>query len=127
MLLAAALLAGAPLPSSAAQLVVKLHAVGGSGEKGEAVLTDVPGATPSVRVMIRLSGEPMKAIQPAHIHKGPCGANGPVDKPLHSVVGGKSATIVPGTSVAQLVAAHTSINVHKSPEMLTTIVSCGTI
>lgn len=126
-LFAAALLIGAALPSSAAQAVVKLNAVGASQESGRAVLTDVPGIKPSVRVSITVAGEPAGAIQPSHIHKGTCGSNGPIDKPLHSVVSGKSVTVISGVTVAQLIAAPTYINIHKSPTMLTVIVSCGKI
>jgi hypothetical protein len=122
-----ALLAGTMAPSSAKQIVVPLKAVGGSGEMGRAVLVDVPAAAPLVRVSMTVSGEPPAAVQPSHIHKGVCGSNGPIVKPLHSVVNGQSVTMLPGVTVAQLIAMGTYINIHKSAQMLTVIVSCGKI
>jgi hypothetical protein len=125
--LAVAFLIGTMAPSSAKQIVVPLKAVGGSGEMGRAVLVDMPAAAPVVRVSMTVSGEPPGAIQPSHIHKGNCGSNGPILKPLHSVVNGQSVTMVPGVTVTQLIAMGTYINIHKSAAMLTVIVSCGKI
>jgi CHRD domain len=126
-LAAAVLIVGTMAPSSAKQVVVKLNAVGGSGEMGRAVLTDVPAAAPVVRVSITVSGEPPAAVQPSHIHKGVCGSNGPIVKPLHNVVSGASVTMVPGVTVAQLIATGTYINIHKSAQQIPVIVSCGMI
>lgn len=115
------------VPASAAQLVVKLNAVGGTKEMGRAVLTDVLGAAPVVKVSITVANEPAGAVQPSHIHKGVCGSNGPITKPLHSVVNGQSVTMLPGVTVAQIKAMGSYINIHKSAGQLTVIVSCGNI
>jgi hypothetical protein len=127
---AAALLLGSVAPASAAMLVVKLNAVGGSGQNGRAVLRDLPpiGPAPRVSVSATVANEPPPAIEPSHIHRGICGSNGPILRPLHNVVHGQMATtIVTGFTVAQLHAMHTYINIHKSPVALGVIVSCGTI
>ncbi|MDB5072357.1 MAG: hypothetical protein JWM87_3468 [Candidatus Eremiobacteraeota bacterium] len=125
--LAVAFLIGTMAPASAKQIVVPLKAVGGSGEMGRAVLSDVAAAAPVVKVSITVSGEPPGAIQPSHIHKGVCGSNGPIVKPLTNVVNGHSVTTLPGVTVSQLIAMGTYINIHKSAAMLTVIVSCGKI
>jgi hypothetical protein len=125
--LAAAFTVSALAPASAAQLVVKLNAVGGSKEMGRAVLTDVPAAAPVVKVSITVANEPAGAVQPSHIHKGVCGSNGPIAKPLHNVVNGQSVTMLPGVTVAQIKAMGTYINIHKSAAQLAVIVSCGNI
>ena len=127
--LAAAFLFGSVVPASAAMLVVKLTAVGGSGQNGRAVLTDLPPiGGPRISVSATVANEPLPAIEPSHIHRGVCGSNGPILRPLHNVVHGQMATtIVAGFTTAQLHAMHTYINIHKSAGALGVIVSCGNI
>ena len=126
--LAAAFLLGSVVPVSAGMLVVKLNAVGGSGQNGRAVLNDLPGLPHRVRVSMTVANEPPLAVEPSHIHRGVCGSNGPILRPLQNVIHGQSpATTVVGFTVAQLHAMHTYINIHKSAVALAIIVSCGNI
>ena len=124
---AAALLLGSVVPAQSAMLVVPLKAVGGTGQNGRAVLTDLPGMPHRVKVTMTVAAEPPLAIEPSHIHRGVCGSNGPILKPLTNVVHGSSASFIVGVTTAQLHAMHTYINIHKSAQMLSVIVSCGNI
>jgi hypothetical protein len=124
---AAAFLFTAAAPAGAKSIVVPLKAVGGSGEMGRAIITDMPGIVPMVKVSITVSGEPAGANQPSHIHKGVCGSNGPILKPLTNVVNGHSVTSITGITVTQLKAQPTYINIHKSAAQLSVIVTCGNI
>jgi hypothetical protein len=111
-------------------LVVPLHAIGGSGQNGRAVLNDLPpiGGAPRVSVSSTVGNAPPLAVEPSHIHRGVCGSNGPILRPLHNVFHGQSpTTIVTGFTVAQYHAMHTYINIHKSAGALGVIVSCGNI
>jgi hypothetical protein len=128
--IAAAFLLGSVAPASAGMLVVKLNAVGGSGQNGRAILRDLPPIGPAARVSVSMTvgNEPPPAVEPSHIHRGVCGSNGPILRPLHNVVHGQGATtIVVGFTVAQYHAMHTYINIHKSAAALGIIVSCGNI
>ena len=128
--IAVAFLLGSVAPASAGMLVVKLNAVGGSGQNGRAILRDLPpiGAVPRVSVSMTVGNEPPAAVEPSHIHRGVCGSNGPILRPLHSVIHGQSGTtIVAGFTVGQLHTMHTYINIHKSAAALGIIVSCGNI
>jgi hypothetical protein len=108
----------------ARHIVVKLNAVGGSGESGTATLDQLVGGA-GTSVKLSLHGG-TAAPQPSHIHVGTCGSNGPIKWPLKSVVEGKSSTVV-SASLSVIMATGTYINVHKSPKDLATIVSCGNI
>ena len=108
---------------SAHKLNVVLGQQNNSGQKGSATITDVSGG---VSVQIALSGEPAGATEPAHIHLGSCAKLNPAPyKPLSSVVGGKSTTVVHGITVADIKKGRYAINVHKSAAQLTHYVACG--
>lgn len=107
------------------QVTVALKALNGSGESGKAVLKDTAAG---LSVMLTLTGGPAGVAQPAHIHKGTCAKLDPKPEyPLTSVVGGASKTIVPGVTIAKLLASPNAINVHKSAKEIPTYVSCGDI
>jgi len=77
-------------------------------------------------VIISLKNEAAPAVQPAHIHVGPCAHLGAVKYPLTDVVHGYSHTIV-NAPIAALLNSHLAINVHKSASQLGVYVSCGNI
>jgi hypothetical protein len=108
----------------ARHIVVKLNAIGGSGESGTATLDQNVGGT-GTTVKLSLHGG-TAAPQPAHIHVGVCGSNGPIKWPLKPVTEGKSTTVVPA-ALGVIMSTGTYVNVHKSPKDLATIVSCGNI
>jgi hypothetical protein len=127
--IATALLLGSVAPASAGMLVIPLHAIGGSGQNGRAVLNDLPpiGPAPRVSVSSTVGNAPPLAVEPSHIHRGVCGAHGPILRPLHNVFHGQSpTTIVTGFTVAQYHAMHTYIDIHK-PGAPLVILSCGNI
>lgn len=105
-------------------MVVKLNAVGGSGESGTATFNRDPQGLGTMVTLALHGGS--AAPQPSHIHVGTCGSNGPIKWPLKPVVAGKSATMVPAT-IAVIMSTGAYINVHKSPKDLATIVSCGNV
>ena len=123
---AADTMGGSMMMAAPHQATITLNALNGSGESGKAVLKDT--AAHGVSVAITLTGAPAGVAQPAHIHKGTCAKLDPKPEfPLSNVVNGKSNTVVPNTSVAQLMATPNAINVHKSAAELKTYVSCGDI
>jgi hypothetical protein len=128
--LAAALAAGVfmviALPAGAATstVTVPISALNGSGEIGEAVLTQQAGG---VQVIVKLKGAPADA-QPTHIHAGTCGKiNAAPEWPLTSLANGTSTTVVKGVTIDQMLATPYAINVHKSTADLATYVACGNI
>ena len=79
-------------------------------------------------VVINMTGLASKQVYPSHIHSGSCGSNGDVVVPLENV-GGDSGLSITLTTVpyADLTSGSYYINVHQSPEDLSTIISCGQI
>jgi CHRD domain len=79
-------------------------------------------------IVVNMTGLAGQHIYPAHIHAGSCGSNGDVVIPLESVDGttGLSITLttMTYTNIAQ---GDYYLNVHQSPEDLTSIISCGEI
>ncbi len=113
--------AGAATPTT---VTFPMKALNASGETGTATVTQV--AT-GVKVVVSLKGAPATA-QPTHIHVGTCGnINKAPEYPLTNTVGGKSTTVVKGVTLAQLLAGHYAVNVHKSATAIGTYVSCGNI
>ena len=127
-LLAAAILAaalGSTAAASPTTLTIPMKALNNSGENGTATLTDVADG---VRVVVTLKGTPKGIDQPTHIHIGTCGnINKAPEYPLQNTSNGSSATVVRGVKLANLLAGHYAINVHKSGTDLGTYVSCGNI
>lgn len=118
-----ATIALAPAGAADSSISVTMNAQNNSGESGTATLTAVGDQT---KVVLDLSGAPA-GPQPAHIHEGTCANLNPTPKyPLTSVVNGKSETTV-NVSLASLLTGGFAINVHKSPQEVSTYFSCGTI
>jgi hypothetical protein len=110
---------GAPITME----TVVLTAQAGSGQSGTAVLSDNANGTTTVK--ISTTGGTDVGMQPAHIHVGVCGSNGPVWTPLASVQGGMSTMTVP-YALSALTGGKYYINIHNSA-MVATIQSCGNI
>ena len=122
--IAAALLGGSALAAAPTSVTFPMKALNASGENGTATITQVKMG---VKVVVSLKGAP-KAAQPTHIHVGTCGKiNKAPEYPLLATVDGKSTTVVKGVTLAQLLAGHYAVNVHKSTTNLATYVSCGNI
>ena len=128
--IAATLLLASMAPASAGSgadslkpVFVKLSAVGGSGQSGRAILRQLG---PQVVVSATVANESPYALEPSHIHKGSCGSNGPILRPLGDVTRGNlGTTVVAGYTIAQLHAMHASIAIHKSASAMGVVVSCG--
>jgi hypothetical protein len=136
--LGAALVLGASAPAPAADamkgggaMMVRcpggswvLNAVGGSGEGGCATPHAVMG---SILLGLKVMGEPKGAVQPAHIHRGKCGSNGPVVIPLTNVVNGMSSTKIPMAKWKTVNHGGFYINIHESADNIPHVVSCANI
>jgi hypothetical protein len=106
-------------------VTVPIQAQNGSNQTGVATLT--PTSDGKTKVDIAIKGEPDGAIEPAHIHKGPCKTLNPKPSyPLTPVTGGKSSSVV-DAPLSQLQAATLAINVHESAAAIQTYVACGDI
>jgi hypothetical protein len=105
-------------------LTIPMHALNGSGENGEAILVQ---GTDGVHVTVALAHGSTLA-QPTHIHIGTCGAiNKAPEYGLSDTIEGKGDSVVRGVKIADLLAGHFAINVHKSGVDLGTYSSCGDI
>lgn len=102
-----------------------MGAQNGSKQNGTATVKAVDGG---VWVKVSVFNEPKGAIEPAHIHVGPCAKLNPAPwKVLNNVVNGTSITTVKGVTFAEIKAGHYSVNVHESAANLKHYVSCGDI
>ncbi len=101
-----------------------LNAVGGSGESGCATAR---GGNGVIFVGLKVKGEPKGAVQPAHIHRGKCGSNGPVVIPLTNVVNGMSSTTIPMAKWKTVNHGGFYINIHESADNIPHVVSCANI
>jgi hypothetical protein len=94
-----------------------------TGQTGTITLTPVGEKT---KVVINITGEPEGAIQPTHIHKGPCGHPGAVIWPLTDLVAGHSTTMV-NAPISKVNIVGDSLNTHRSAAQLNQIMACGNI
>lgn len=94
-----------------------------SGVSGTVTLTPMENQT---KVTINLTGAPEGGVHPAHIHKGTCDNLGAPTYPLNDIRNGTSETTIDATVEAITSEAH-AVNVHKSPEELSSYVACGEI
>ena len=101
----------------------KIHGLYGSGQHGTVTLYPLSGKT---RVTIHLTGEPVGAIEPAHVHTGNCAHPGPVIYPLTDVVAGHSTTLV-NAPISKVAVAGNSVNVHKSAAQLNLYMACANL
>lgn len=116
------------LPALAQQpqtsLTIPMHALNGSGENGKAELVQ---GSDGIHIHIDLQNGTAVA-QPTHIHIGTCGAiNKAPEYGLSNTVNGQNDSVVRGVTIAELLAGHYAINVHKSTDDLATYTSCGDI
>jgi hypothetical protein len=103
-------------------VTVNLSAQNASGESGTATLTPQGDKT---QVVIKLTGAPDTAQQPAHIHDGSCAKLDPKPRvPLQNVVGGNSTTTL-DMKLGDIMGKGGAINVHKSAADVKTYVACG--
>lgn len=129
LMLVVVVLVALSLSTAAAQsqaMTIKLNELQGSGDFGTATLT---AAGPNqVRVVIQMGGAmAMEHNHPAHIHQGTCATLDPTPAfPLNPVTNGQSDTTVP-VALTTLLASSYAINLHESPEAITTYTSCGDI
>ncbi|HET9393943.1 MAG TPA: hypothetical protein VFO29_10565 [Candidatus Rubrimentiphilum sp.] len=97
----------------------------GSKQSGSGSVTNKSGG---VWVTLTVTNEPKGASEPTHIHQGTCAKLNPAPwKVLANTVNGKSSTLVPGLTVAQLKKGPYAINLHKSLKQLSVYVSCGNL
>jgi len=135
--LGAALVLGASAPAPAADAMkgagammtrcaggYVLNAVAGSGESGCAMPR---GGNGVIMLGLKVTGEPKGADQPAHIHRGKCGSNGPVVLPLKNVVNGMSSTTIPMMKWKMFNHGGYYINIHESADNIPHVVSCAQI
>lgn len=109
-------------PTAEGQTEIALTAQSGSGQSGEAVLSEVDAST--TRVEITLANPPAEP-QPAHIHRGDCEDLEPQPEyPLESVADGKSTTEV-NAKLDDLLGGGFAINVHESELQVDMYVACG--
>ena len=106
------------------QLTVALLPENNSGQTGIAELKEENG---KVKVEIMLSGTPVGAIQPAHIHVGNRPNLGAVKHPLADVVNGVSETVLNVTLDQLLTERPLGINVHKSAAEMAVSVASGNL
>ncbi len=107
-------------------LQIKLNELKGSGQSGQAVITQT--GTSTLKVIVTLTGKPSGVAQPAHIHLGSCPTPGAVKYPLTSVDKGASQTEIQNLTMAELLAGvPLALNVHKSGADIKTYVACGNI
>jgi len=114
---------GAMMASSG--ITVTMAPQNGSKQSGSGTVAAKSGG---VQVTFQITNEPKGAVEPAHIHSGTCAKLNPAPwKVLANVVNGKSSTLVPGVTIAQLKKGPYAINVHKSLKQLSVYVSCGNL
>lgn len=107
-------------------LQIKLNELNGSGQSGQAIITQT--GTSTLKVIVNLTGKPSGVAQPAHIHLGSCPTPGTVTYPLTNVDKGASQTEIKNLTMEQLLAGlPLAINVHKSGADTATYVACGNI
>lgn len=102
-------------------VTINLTAQNNSGVSGTAVLTPDGAGT---KVVLSLTNAP--GPHPAHIHAGSCPTVGAVVFPLTAVTNNRSETTV-AASIADILRAPHAINVHKSPQEVSTYVACGNL
>jgi hypothetical protein len=124
LVMAGLVLAGAGRAGAAGPVTVQLTPQNNSGESGTATLTEAGSKT---KVVVAVTGAPVGAAQPMHVHKGPCDKLDP--KPaygLASLTNGKSETTI-DVPLKTLQTGGYAINGHKSAQDVNTYVFCGAI
>ena len=84
--------------------------------------------TGGARVVISLQNTTEGEVHPAHFHAGSCGDGGDIIVPLESVDGESGSSVTDtDTSFEEITSSDFYINIHLSPEELSTIVACGEV
>jgi hypothetical protein len=113
-----------PSPTLHNMITVNLGAQNGSGETGQATLTQ-DGGDVVVTILMNKADLP---DQPAHIHTGSCAKLDPAPKyGLNNLVRGTSTTTLKARTLASLETGGFAINVHKSTTDIPDYVACGDI
>lgn len=108
---------------SKSSLNINMGPLNGSNQNGTASVKEVKGG---ILVTVSVFNEPKGAKEPAHIHQGKCPSVNPKPwRALKDVVNGKSVTMVPDVTIAQLKKSPYAINVHESLKNIKNYVSCG--
>ena len=115
---------GAEKPPKETTVTYPITALGGSGQHGTVTLKTLSAT--QTQVTISIVGEPVSAIQPAHIHTGSCPTPGAVKWPLTNVVHGASVTTL-DVPFSQVNASGFAVNIHKSAAAIATYKACGNI
>lgn len=117
-------LAQSSMMMSSNEVTVNLKPQNDSGETGTATLVQ-KGDDVVVTVKMKNAVAP---TQPIHIHPGTCANLNPKPQyPLKNVSDGTSVTTLTGMKLSSLETGNFAINVHKSPDAISTYVSCGDI
>ena len=105
-------------------IAIPLVAQNGSGETGSVGFTQKGSdLIVTVKTVHATSG-----TQPVHIHKGTCANLNPAPAyPLTNLVNGMSTTTIHNLKMSTLVASPYAVNVHYSPNKVSTYVACGDI
>lgn len=104
-------------------VTINLAAQNNSGVSGTATLTPMGNQT---QVVVKVTGEPSGASEPAHIHIGACPNPGSVKAPLQNIVNGTSTTII-NQPLSTFTTGGFAINLHESAANISHYVSCGDI
>ena len=84
--------------------------------------------TGGARVVISLQNTSEGEIHPAHFHAGSCGDGGDIIVPLTSVDGESGSSVTDtDTSFDEVTSTDFYINIHLSPDEISTIVACGEV
>jgi Cu/Zn superoxide dismutase len=104
--------------------IVRLSPMNRSGESGTATIQASGNGT---SVVIRVTGEPAGASQPAHVHVGSCASPGVIRNGLNNVIAGRSSTQL-GVPYGSFARGPLVIVVHQGTgAALAHYVSCGAI
>jgi hypothetical protein len=111
-------------PTKQTTATYPITALGGSGQHGTVTLKAI-GAD-KTEVTIAITGEPLSANEPAHIHTGACPTPGGVKWPLSNVVHGSSVSTV-NAPLSEINQAGYAVNVHQSAANIANYKACGDI
>jgi len=104
-------------------VTVTLAEQNSSGLSGTATLTDMGNGQTNVVIQLNSTA----GDHPAHIHMGSCPTpDATPEYPLNNVQNGTSTTVV-DVALSTLLSSQRAINVHLSPEEISTYVACGNL
>ncbi len=112
--------------ASASSNLTKVYNIKHTGASSQSGTITFQAMGSRTKVTINITKERASSNEPAHIHVGPCKHPGAVKFPLTDVVHGSSITIL-NAPISQATVAGTSVNIHKSSQLLNIYVACGNI